>query len=144
MAKQVVPVQPAASFEYELLEDDPDHVTTVGASSSQISPWIQPKKLKLRHRIGRGNFGDVWLATHHQSTEDYEQFHEVAVKILHPIKEDHMRVVLDKFEDLFSKCQGLRGVCWLQGISIISGKVSFLFVLDVIYREILLSEIQGS
>lgn len=126
MAKQVVPVQPAASFEFELLEDDPDHVTTVVAWSSQISPWIQPTKLKLRHRIGRGNFGDVWLATHHQSTEDYEQFHEVAVKILHPIKEDHMRVVLDKFEDLFSKCQGLRGVCWLQGISIISGKICII------------------
>lgn len=123
MAKQIVPAQPAASFEYELLEDD-DQLRTVVVSSSQTSPWIQPAKLKLRHRVGRGAFGDVWLATYHQSMEDYDQFHEVAVKMLHPIKEDHIRDVLDKFEDLFSKCQGVGGVCWLHGISIINGKVS--------------------
>ncbi|KAL0016410.1 hypothetical protein SO802_003479 [Lithocarpus litseifolius] len=125
MAKQIVPAQPAASFEYELLEDD-DQLRTVVVSSSQISPWIQPAKLKLRHRIGRGAFGDVWLATHHQSMEDYDQFHEVAVKMLHPIKEDHIRDVLDKFQDFFSKCQGIGGVCWLHGISIINGKLCII------------------
>ncbi|XP_062163654.1 protein KINASE OF THE OUTER CHLOROPLAST MEMBRANE 1 isoform X2 [Alnus glutinosa] len=123
MAKQIVPTQPGASFEYELLEDDPEHLITVVASSSQRSPWIEPSKLKLRHRIGRGPFGDVWLATHHQSTEDYDEFHEVAVKMLQPIKEEHTRALLDKFEDLFSKCQGVGGVCWLHGVSIISGKI---------------------
>ncbi|XP_075635891.1 protein KINASE OF THE OUTER CHLOROPLAST MEMBRANE 1 [Castanea sativa] len=125
MAKQIVPAQPAASFEYELLEDD-DQLRTVVVSSSQTSPWIQPAKLKLRHRIGRGAFGDVWLATYHQSMEDYDQFHEVAVKMLHPIKEVHVRDVLDKFEDLFSKCQGVGGVCWLHGISIINGKLCII------------------
>lgn len=123
MAKQIVPTQPGASFEYELLEDDPDHPTTVVASSSQISPWIEPSKLKLRHRIGRGPFGDVWLATHHQSTEDYDEFHEVAIKMLQPIKEEHTRALLDKFAELFSKCQGVGGVCWLHGVSVISGKI---------------------
>jgi hypothetical protein len=129
MAKQIVPTQPGASFEYELLEDDPEHlITVVVASSSQRSPWIEPSKLKLRHRIGRGPFGDVWLATHHQSTEDYDEFHEVAVKMLQPIKEEHTRALLDKFEDLFSKCQGVGGVCWLHGVSIISGKVECLYL----------------
>ncbi|KAF8400614.1 hypothetical protein HHK36_013913 [Tetracentron sinense] len=113
MAGQVGAPPPAVSFEYELLEGDPDHLRTVVVTPTQNSPWIDPTTLKLKHRIGRGLFGDVWLATHHQSAEDYDEYHEVAVKMLHPIKEDHMQAFLDKFEDLFSKCQGLQGVCWL-------------------------------
>jgi hypothetical protein len=35
-----------------------------------------------------------------------------------------MRVVLDKFDNLFSKCQGIENVCFLHGISVINGKVS--------------------
>lgn len=132
MAKQVVAAQPSASFEYELLDGDSDHLRTVVGSTDQKSPWIEPSKLKLRHRIGRGPFGDVWLATHHQSTEDYDEYHEVAIKMLHPIKEDNMRIVLDKLEDMFRKCQGVRGVCWLHGTSIISGKVSHIFVLEAL------------
>ncbi|KAF5456745.1 hypothetical protein F2P56_026191 [Juglans regia] len=124
MAKQIVPTQPDASFDFELLEDDPDHPrTTVVTSSSRKSSWIEPAKLKLRHRIGRGPFGDVWLATHHQSTEDYDEFHEVAVKVLHSIKEDHTRAALDKLEDLLFKCQGIGGVCLLHGVSVMSGKI---------------------
>ncbi|XP_048331763.2 protein KINASE OF THE OUTER CHLOROPLAST MEMBRANE 1 [Ziziphus jujuba] len=126
MAKQVVANQPATSFEYELFEGDPDHLRTVIASSSQISPWIEPAKLKLRHRIGRGPFGDVWLATHHHSTKDYDEYHEVAIKLLPLIKEDHLKAVFDKFETLFFKCQGTGGVCWLHGISILSGKVCII------------------
>jgi hypothetical protein len=140
MAKQIVATQPGASFEYELLEDDPDYLRTVAASSSRISPWIEPSKLKLRHRIGRGPFGDVWLATHHQSTKDYDEFHEVAVKMLLPIKEEHTRALLDKFEDLFSKCQGAGGVCLLHGVSIISGKVEYLYLMHC--GEIVLSDIK--
>lgn len=128
MAKQVVANQPSASFEYEILDRDSDGLRTVGASSEQTSPWIEPVKLKLRHRIGRGPFGDVWLATHHQSTEDYDEYHEVAIKMFHPIKEDNMRTVLDKLKDIFHKCQGVGGVCWLYGTSIINGKVSRFFV----------------
>ena len=124
MAKQVVAAQQVDSFEFELFEGDPDRLRTVVASSSQRSPWIAPAKLKLRHRIGRGTFGDVWLATHHQSIGDYEHYHEVAVKMLPLIKEDHMSVLLDKFDSLYSKCQGLGGVCSIYGISVISGKVS--------------------
>ncbi|KAJ6361337.1 hypothetical protein OIU78_001891 [Salix suchowensis] len=102
MASKAVPAQHVTPFEFELYED-PDHLRTVVASSSQLTPGIDPAKLKLRHRIGRGPFGDVWLATHHQSTEDYDECHEVAVKMLHLIKEEHMRVVLDKFDNLFCK-----------------------------------------
>lgn len=129
MAKQVVAAQPSTSFEYELLDGDSDHLRTVVGSTDQKSPWIEPSKLKLRHRIGRGPFGDVWLATHHQSTEDYDEYHEVAIKMLHPIKEDNMRIVLEKLEDMFRKCQGVRGVCWLHGTSIISGKICIIMKL---------------
>ncbi|KAM0973957.1 hypothetical protein ACFX2C_017206 [Malus domestica] len=126
MAKQVVANQPSASFEYELLDRDSDGLRTIGAFSEQTSPWIEPVKLKLRHRIGRGPFGDVWLATHHQSTEDYDEYHEVAIKMFHSIKEDNMRAVLDKLADIFHKCQGVGGVCWLYGTSIISGKICII------------------
>ncbi|KAL5559779.1 hypothetical protein UlMin_035990 [Ulmus minor] len=126
MAKQLVGAQPAASFEFELFEGDPDHLRTVVASSRQMRPWIEPTQLKLRHRIGRGPFGDVWLATHHQSTKDYDEYHEVAIKMLPLVKEEHMSVIMDKFENLFFKCQGAGGVCWLQGISIVDGKICFI------------------
>ncbi|XP_062101707.1 protein KINASE OF THE OUTER CHLOROPLAST MEMBRANE 1 isoform X2 [Humulus lupulus] len=119
MAKQVSAVQRNDSFEFELFEDDTDHLKTVVASSSQISPRILPAKLKLRQRIGRGTFGDVWLATHLRSAGDYE----VAVKMLPLIKEEHMKVLLDKFDCLFSKCQALEGVCSIYGISVIGGKI---------------------
>lgn len=127
MDKHVDATRPLASFEYELLDTNPDRLRTVVASSDQKSSWIEPAKLKLRHRIGRGPFGDVWLATHHQSTEDFDEYHEVAVKMLHPIKEDSMRAVLDKLEDVFYKCQGVEGLCRLHGTSIINGKVSLSF-----------------
>ncbi|RVX19529.1 E3 ubiquitin-protein ligase KEG [Vitis vinifera] len=123
MAGKAAATQSAAAFEFELFEGDPDHLRTVVATPNLISPWIDPATLKLRHRIGRGPFGDVWLATQHLFAEDYDEYHEVAIKMLHPIKEDLMKVVLDKLENLFSKCQGLKGVCWLHGISVISGKV---------------------
>lgn len=120
-------------FEYELFAGDPDHLETVVSSSSKKTPWIAPAMVILRHRIGRGAFGDTWLATLHRSTETYEDFHEVAVKMLHPVREDHMKVLLDKLDDFFTKCQGIGG---LQGISVINGKVSvaipFWFVCVVI------------
>lgn len=126
MSTQEAVSQSVPSFEYELLDDDPDHVRTVVASSNYLSPRIEPSKVKLRHRIGRGVFGDVWLATHHQSTKDYDEYHEVAVKMLNPVKEDHMRIVLDKLEDHFYKCQGAKGVCRLYGVSIIGGKLCII------------------
>lgn len=105
--------------EYEIIEGGSESALATGTS-----PWMNSATLKLRHRIGRGPFGDVWLATHHQSTEDYDEHHEVAIKMLHPIKEDQRKVVVDKFEDLFSKCQGVESVCLLRGVSSISGRVS--------------------
>nr|XP_027085107.1 uncharacterized protein LOC113707142 [Coffea arabica]XP_027085108.1 uncharacterized protein LOC113707142 [Coffea arabica]XP_027085109.1 uncharacterized protein LOC113707142 [Coffea arabica]XP_027085110.1 uncharacterized protein LOC113707142 [Coffea arabica] len=123
MAGKIAASQVTSSFDFELVGDDSDQLTTVIASSSQISPWIDPSKIKLRHRIGRGPFGDVWLATRHQATEEYEEYHEVAVKMLHPIKEDAINVVLHKLDDLFSKCQELESVCRMQGLSMISGKL---------------------
>lgn len=125
MAKQVKAVSPADSFDYELYEGDPDHLTTVVATPMRPSPYIDPKSLKLKHRIGHGFFGDVWLATHHRSADDYDEYHEVAVKMLHPIQEDHIKIFLGKFEDLCVRLVSHQqdGVCWLHGISVLSGKI---------------------
>ncbi|KAG5030948.1 hypothetical protein JHK85_014930 [Glycine max] len=114
---------PPVPFDFELLVGD--HLRTVSASSSssRADPWIEPERLKLRHRIGRGPFGDVWLATHHQSTEDYDEYHEVAAKMLPPIREEHMKTALEKFCELYFRCQGVARVCWLLGISILNGRV---------------------
>lgn len=114
---------PAVPFDFELLVGDPENLRTVKASSSSTDPWIEPERLKLRHRIGRGPFGDVWLATHHQSTEDYDEYHEVAAKMLPPIREEHMKTALEKFFELYFQCQGAARVCWLLGISILNGRV---------------------
>ncbi|PSS07518.1 E3 ubiquitin-protein like [Actinidia chinensis var. chinensis] len=122
MSEQIEAFPPAVSFDYELYEGDPDHLRTVVATPPQISPLIDPASLKLKHRIGRGPFGDVWLATHHQSADDFDEYHEVAVKMLHPI-EDHTQRFINKFEELFPKLRGHSGVCWLHGFSIISGKI---------------------
>ncbi|GFZ04074.1 protein kinase superfamily protein [Actinidia rufa] len=122
MSEQIGAFPPEVSFDYELYEGDPDHLRTVVATPPQISPLIDPASLKLKHRIGRGPFGDVWLATHHQSADDFDEYHEVAVKMLHPI-EDHMQRFVNKFEELFPKLREHSGVCWLHGFSIISGKI---------------------
>jgi len=117
MASKIIAGKPDDT-EYEIIEGESESALAAGTS-----PWMNSSTLKLRHRIGRGPFGDVWLATHHQSTEDYDEHHEVAIKMLYPIKEDQRRVVVDKFEDLFSKCQGLENVCLLRGVSSINGKI---------------------
>ena len=118
MAGKVVNALSASFSEYEFLEGGDDQLRTVVAASNQRIAWIDPSILKLRHRIGRGPFGDVWLATYHR-----DQYYEVAIKMLHPIKQDDMRTLLDKCDDLYSKCQGVNNICSLHGISIISGKV---------------------
>ncbi|KAL2471902.1 Protein kinase superfamily protein [Abeliophyllum distichum] len=123
MAGQVVSNRPTSLFEFELVEGESGDSSTIIASSNQINPWIDPATIKLRHRIGRGPLGDVWLATHHCTAEDYEEYHEVAIKMLHLIKEDNIRDVLNKLDNLLSKCRGLENVCWLYGLSIISKKI---------------------
>ncbi|KAK4349146.1 hypothetical protein RND71_031901 [Anisodus tanguticus] len=123
MAGKAVDKPPTSAFDFLIVEGVSDHLTTVVASSSQSSPWIDPATIKLRQRIGRGVFGDVWLATRHQTTADYDEYHEVAVKMLHPMKEDNINLVLDHLANLFTQCQGLQHVCWLQGLSVINGKL---------------------
>lgn len=124
MAERVVGTEPSApSFDYMLYEGDPEHLRTVVATPNQPNPRIDSSLLKLKHRIGHGPFGDVWLATHHQSSHDYDEYHEVAIKMLHPVKEEDIPKFMVKFEDLFLKLRKLPSVCWLHGISIISGKV---------------------
>lgn len=113
----------ADAFEYMLFEGDPDHLKPVVCNPNPVTPWIDPNALKLSHRIGRGPFGDVWLATHHLRTEDYERYHEVAVKMIYPVKEDQIPTLLAKFDEIFYKCQGLGNVCFLHGTSIHSGRV---------------------
>ncbi|XP_010437936.1 PREDICTED: E3 ubiquitin-protein ligase KEG-like [Camelina sativa] len=119
MASKIISGKPDDS-EYEIIEGACESALAAGTS-----PWVDSSTLKLRHRIGRGPFGDVWLATHHQSTDDYDEHHEVAVKMLHPIKEYQKRVVVE-FDDLFSKCQGMENVCLLRGVSTISGKICII------------------
>lgn len=132
MAGQSSDSNPTDAFEYMLLEKDPDLYRTVFSGPSQISPWIDPSVLILKHRIGRGPFGDVWIATHHQRTEDYDRYHEVAVKMLHPIKEDQLQFFSARFDEIFSKCQGLGNVCFLHGISTQNGRVCW--VLDWLWH----------
>jgi len=72
MTEEIGSAKPATFFEYELFEGDPDRLRTVKATPNQTGPWIDPSSLKLKHRIGRGPFGDVWLATHHQLGHDFE------------------------------------------------------------------------
>ncbi|KAK6148994.1 hypothetical protein DH2020_016519 [Rehmannia glutinosa] len=125
MAEQIKAFPQLAPFDYELYEGDPDQLKTVDATPSQPNSYIDPAALKLKYRIGHGLFGDVWVATHHQSGRDYDEYHEVALKMIHPIKEDHVNEFLSKFEELWInlKSRQLQCVCWLHGISVISGKI---------------------
>lgn len=94
-------------------------------------PWIDPEMLRLKHRIGRGPFGDLWIATHHVSTSDYDEYHEVAVKMLPPVKDDrHIQAILARFHQAFKNIQGLPHVCFLYGVTVKNGKnVSFIILL---------------
>lgn len=125
MAEKVVPEQ-STPFEYVLFEGNTDEMRTVTAPPYDTNPWVDPQSLKLRHRIGRGTFGDVWLATHHQSTEDYDEYHEVAIKMLSSVKEGNMKAVFDNLNHAFKKCQGMNSVCQLRGFSVLNGKISII------------------
>ncbi|XP_047342364.1 serine/threonine-protein kinase DDB_G0283821 [Impatiens glandulifera] len=120
---------PLPSFDYELYEGDPDKLRTVVATPPSSTPWIDHSSLKLRHRIGRGPFGDVWLATHHQSGDDFDQHHEVAVKMLSSMKEEDVHMFLAKFEKLFFELREIPNLCWLHGISIVSDKICIVMKL---------------
>nr|XP_043635117.1 uncharacterized protein LOC122606218 [Erigeron canadensis]XP_043635124.1 uncharacterized protein LOC122606218 [Erigeron canadensis] len=126
MAAKLVAKRHSTSFDFEIVDKDYDQFTNTDASADYVTPWINPASIKLRHRIGRGPFGDVWLATRHQVAEDYEEYHEVAVKMLHHIKEDNIKAVLDKLNVLFSKSRRLQGACRLHGVSVINGKICII------------------
>lgn len=123
MAGEVIDPNSTEEFEYMLFEGDPDNLKPVVYNSSKISPWIDQNALKLAHRIGRGPFGDVWLSTLHRSTKDYEQYHEVATKMMYPIKDDQIKGFLAKFDDVFAKCQGLENACYFHGVSVLNGRI---------------------
>ena len=124
-------------FEYILFEGNADEMRTVTVPSYETNPWVDPPSLKLRHRIGRGPFGDVWLATHHQSTEDYDKYHEVAVKMLSSVKEGDMKVIFNKLNSVFEKGRGMNSVCQVLGFSEIDGKVKINFQDTHLYATLL-------
>lgn len=129
--------EPSESSEYMLLERDQYELRPVDISmTAQNNIWIDPNVLKLKHRIGRGPYGDVWIATQHQRTNDYDHYHEVAVKMLYPIKDDQIPTCLAKFEELYTKCQGIDTVCHLEGVTIQNGRVSHSFLDSNLHMEV--------
>jgi len=143
MARKASISRSTDAFEYMLFEGDPDHLKPVVCNPNQITPWIDSDALKLSHRIGRGPFGDVWLATHHHRTEDYDRYHEVAVKMIYPVREDEMPAFLAKFDEIFSMCQGLENVCFLHGVSIYNGRVSSFFCLRLLDSYTPILQVRG-
>ncbi|KAG6525926.1 E3 ubiquitin-protein ligase KEG-like isoform X1 [Zingiber officinale] len=119
--------EPSESSEYILLERDQYELRPVDISmTAQNNIWIDPSVIKLKHRIGRGPYGDVWIATQHQHSNDYDHYHEVAVKMLYPIKDDQIPICLAKFEELYTKCRGMDTVCHLEGVTIQNGRVCII------------------
>ena len=64
----------------------------------------------------------MWIATLHHFADDYDEYHEVAVKMLNFIREEQMQPFVAKFEGIFDKYQGTQRVCWPYGISVKKGK----------------------
>ena len=84
MVGKAAATQSAIVFELELLEEDPDRLRTVVATRNPINHWIDPATLKLRHRIGREPFGDVWLATqYHESLSKCDIQSERIIRMLY-------------------------------------------------------------
>lgn len=121
-AGQVAAERPVSSFEFVLVEGGGSGGRALTATSEEFNRWIDPTTIMLRHRIGRGPFGDVWLATH-RASKDSEEYCEIAIKMLHPVKEDSIRDVLNRVDDLISKCQGLRTVCSIHGLSVLNKRI---------------------
>lgn len=114
MAEKVLGGQSKSFLGFEIVEGESD------------SPSVDPSlSLTLRHRIGRGVFGDVWLGTRYLNDGD----HEVAVKILHPINKKDMNFVQDRLENFLSQFKGLENVCEIQGVSVINGRLCIIMKL---------------
>ena len=114
--------------DYEIFDlDFTSSTLSMVMEPTQLGPWVKPEKIKLKHRIGRGHFGDVWIATLHTSDEEFEEFHEVAAKILSFVKDEQVTELLPKFYHIFQRCQNLKRVSWPRGISRKNEKVNALF-----------------
>ncbi|KAJ4758077.1 Protein kinase superfamily protein [Rhynchospora pubera] len=131
MAEKSSAAQPnldESSIEYILLGRNPDQSQEVSFSRNHINSWIDTGDLQLKHRIGRGQFGDVWIATRHLKGLGENRHHEVAVKMLHPLKDDQLFSFKARFDEVFSKCLGLTSVCNLRGISVQNGRVCIVMM----------------
>ncbi|XP_057815781.1 E3 ubiquitin-protein ligase KEG isoform X2 [Cryptomeria japonica] len=117
-----------STFEYELLEGDAENLKTVAAPPIQSNPWIDPGALRITHRIGRGPFGDIWIATLHY-TEGYDEPQEVAVKMLKFMSEEQVQPFMAKFQNVFYKCREKQHVCWPYGLSLKQEKICIVMKL---------------
>lgn len=117
-----------SSSEYILLGSNPDQFQQVFFSQNQINSWIDTGDLQLKHRIGRGQFGDMWIATRHIKDLGQSRYHEVAVKMLYPFKDDQLLSFKSRFDEVFLKCRGLESVCMLHGISVQNGRVCIVMM----------------
>eukprot|EP00245_Coleochaete_scutata_P002620 TRINITY_DN13533_c0_g1_i1.p1 TRINITY_DN13533_c0_g1~~TRINITY_DN13533_c0_g1_i1.p1 ORF type:complete len:670 (-),score=126.43 TRINITY_DN13533_c0_g1_i1:578-2587(-) len=111
----------------ESIEASFQHVLPV--LPAQEGPLVDPQDVKLTHRIGKGPLGEVWLATLHNATEDFDEFHEVAVKLLPDgvIKDDE--TIVSKFKELFAKVHDLDNICAPQGICRKNGQICIVMKL---------------
>ncbi|CAI9771497.1 unnamed protein product [Fraxinus pennsylvanica] len=85
---EVVSFKPSTSWQSAGEHSVSTQFTASAESAASKQPSrraVKQEQPSSRHRIGRGPFGDVWLATHHSNTEHYKEYHEVAIKMLHPI-----------------------------------------------------------
>ncbi|EFJ25729.1 hypothetical protein SELMODRAFT_52199, partial [Selaginella moellendorffii] len=94
------------------------------AASSACDPssWINPGDVRHLYRIGRGQFGDVFLA----SARFQSQERQVAVKMLPLVGSEMIETVLRRFDAALFACQGLKGVSVPLGVSMKNGKVCIL------------------
>ncbi|MCO5603071.1 hypothetical protein L7F22_057215 [Adiantum nelumboides] len=110
--------------DYEMCDAAGEKASLVEAP--QPNSWIKPDDLNLKHRIGRGPFGDVWLATLHSSNQDFDEFHEVAAKMLSFTSAHQVGDLLPKLNYIFQRCHNLSRVSSPRGISEKNGKICII------------------
>lgn len=104
--------------DYEICDNDSVSATQMAiVESPALNFWIKPEDVNLKHRIGRGPFGDVWLATLHSFNEEFDEFHEVAAKTLSFVTEEQVTDLQPKLYYIFQRCQNLSRVNWPRGIT---------------------------
>ncbi|KAI5073535.1 hypothetical protein GOP47_0011548 [Adiantum capillus-veneris] len=110
--------------DYEMCDAGGEKTEVVEAP--QYNSWIKPDDLNLKHRIGRGPFGDVWLATLHRSNQDFDEFHEVSAKMLSFTSPQQVTDLLPKLNYIFQRCQNLSRVSSPRGISEKNGMICII------------------